>query len=153
MAKEEKKVDKKIEKKEKKVEETKKEEKKPEIKAGESKEYVVPLRRKFRRTPRHKRVPKAIKALKMFIAQHMKIRDRDLRKIKLDKYLNEEMWFRGIKNPPAKIKVKVKNEGEIFRVELAELSEKARWKKEKEKKAEEETEKIKKKKEAERKKF
>ncbi len=106
--------------------------KKVEVKEGESKEYTVPLRRKFQKTPRYKRVPKAVKALKRFIARHMKIRDSDLRKIKIDKYLNEELWFRGIKKPPAKIKVKVKKQGDNVYVELAELSEKAKWKKEKE---------------------
>ena len=39
------------------------------------------------------------------------------------------MWFRGIKNPPAKIKVKVKKQEENIIVELAELSEKAKYKK------------------------
>jgi len=123
-------------------------EKKPEEKV-EGKEYIVPLRRKFLKTPRHKRVPKAIKALKKFVARHMKIRDGDLKKIKLDKSLNEEMWFRGIKKPPAKIKIKVKKDGEVIRVELAELSEKARWKKKKEMELKQTAEKVKAKKKAE----
>jgi large subunit ribosomal protein L31e len=114
-----------------------------EAKTVEEKEYIVPLRRKFKETAKYKRVPKAIKALKKFIARHMKIRDRDLRKIKIDKYLNEEMWFRGIKKPPHKIKVKVKTEGENILVELAEISEKIKWKKQKEKKSKELAEKKK----------
>jgi len=122
-----------------------------EIKENEEREYIVPLRKKFLKTPKHKRVPKAIKALKKFVARHMKIYDRDLKKIKIDKYLNEEMWFRGIKNPPNKIKVRVKKEGEIVRVELSELSEKAKWKKKKEKKKAEEAKKKKKEREAEKK--
>ena len=120
-------------------------EEKKETKTEENskeKELIVPLRRKFLRTHRHKRVPKAVKALKKFIARHMKFRDDDLRKIKIDKYLNEEMWFRGIKNPPAKIKVKAKREGENIIVELSELSEKAKWKKTKEEKIEKEMKKV-----------
>ena len=117
------------------AEETETEEKREEkskIKEAVSREYVVPLRRGFSKTPRYKRVPRAIKTLKKFIARHMKIRDRDLRKIKIDKYLNEELWFRGIKKPPHKIKVKVKREGDNVLVELFELSEKAKYKKERE---------------------
>ena len=51
----------------------------------------------------------------------MKIRDRDLKKIKLDLYLNEALWFRGIKNPPHKIKVKAVTEGDIVRVYAVDL--------------------------------
>lgn len=85
-------------------------------------EYTVPMRRKFLNTPQYKRTPKAIKALKEFIAKHMKVVDRDTRKVKLDRYLNEEMWFKGIRKPLAKIKVKVKKfESGIVKVELAEI--------------------------------
>jgi len=133
---------------EKKPETEKKEESKPlqkagkdsGLKPGEEKEYTVPLRRKFQKTPRYKRVPKAVKALKKFIARNMKIRDGDLRKIKIDKYLNEELWFRGIKNPPAKIKVKAKMVGDNVLVELAEIPEKVKWKKQREERAKKEIE-------------
>jgi large subunit ribosomal protein L31e len=110
-----------------------------EIKEGETKEYIVPLRKKFLKTPKYKRAPKAIKALKKFVARNMKLRDRDLRKVKIDKYLNEEIWFRGIRKPPVKIKIKVKKiEDGNIRVELAELSERAKWKEKKEEKIKEE---------------
>ena len=106
-------------------------------------EYVVPLRMKFLRTPKYRRVPKAIKALKEFIARHMKVEERDLRKVKIDKYLNEELWFRGIRKPAGKIKVKVKKyDSGIVKVELAEIPEKVKWKIEREKR---EKEKVKKK--------
>jgi len=70
------------------------------------KEYIIPLRREINKVPRYRKTEKAIKAIKQFLVRHMKIRDRDLNKIKIDKYLNEEMWHRGIRNPPTKIKVK-----------------------------------------------
>src|SRR3989344_7697407 len=73
----------------------------------------------------------------------MKIRDRDLRKIKLDKYVNEELWFRGIKNPPAKIKVKAVKEKDIVRVELFEMPETLKYKKAREEKSKEKSEKKK----------
>ena len=66
----------------------------------------------------------------------MKVRDRDLNKIKIDKYLNEELWFRGIRNPPARIKVKAVKEGEIVRAELAEMPENLKFKKAREEKRE-----------------
>ena len=69
-------------------------------------EYNIPLRRKFQKTPRYKKANKAIKTIKEFLVRHMTIRDRDLKKIKIDKYLNEFVWFRGIKKPPAKVRVK-----------------------------------------------
>jgi len=101
-------------------------------------EYIVPLRRKWKNTPKYRRVPRAIKALKHFLARHMKVEERDTNKILIDKLLNEELWFRGIKNPPAKIKVKVKKYSTgIVRVELAELPEVLKWKAERAKKKEE----------------
>lgn len=95
----------------------------------EEREYIIPLRRKLRNTPRYKKTSKAIRSIKEFLARHMKVRDRDLKKIKLDIYLNEFVWARGIKKPPAKIKVKAVKEGENVRVELAELPEKIKFKK------------------------
>lgn len=85
-------------------------------------EYIVPLRREWQKVPRYRRAKKAIKALKEFIARHMKIYDRDLRKVKLDMYLNNEIWFRGIKKPANKIKVKaIKYDNGIVEVKLVEL--------------------------------
>jgi len=85
-------------------------------------EYIVPLRRGWLKVPKYKRANKAVKTLKEFIAKHMKIYDRDLRKIKIDILLNNEIRFRGMKKPPAKIKVKaVKFDDDIVRVELVNL--------------------------------
>ena len=97
-------------------------------------EYTIPLRRKYQIVPRYKRTNKAIKAVKEFLVRHMKIRDRDLKKIKIDKYLNQVIWSRGIKKPPTKIKVRAIKEPEkdIVRVELVNIPEKLRFKKEKE---------------------
>ncbi|MAH46263.1 hypothetical protein CMI37_10560 [Candidatus Pacearchaeota archaeon] len=98
-------------------------------------EYIVPLRRKVHNVPQYKRAKKAIKVLKEFIAKHMKVEGRDLNKVKVDRFLNNEIWFRGIKKPPAKIKVKAIKDGEgIVRVELAEIPEKVKFDMEREKK-------------------
>lgn len=93
------------------------------------KEFTIPLRRKFKKTASYRKTPKAIRAIKEFLVRHMKIYDGDLRNIKLDKYLNEFVWTRGIKNPPSKIKVRAIIEGNFVRAELAEMTEKLKFKK------------------------
>ena len=90
-------------------------------------EYIIPLRREILKVPRHKRTPKAIKAIKQFLAKHMRIKDRDVSKIKLDDLLNKQIWNRGIKNPPTKIKVLAKRDGENIKVTLVDLPEKAKF--------------------------
>ena len=84
-------------------------------------EYIVPLRRGFLKVPRYRRAKKAVRVLKEFMVRHMGVRDRDLGKVKIDGYLNNEIWFRGIKKPVNKIKVRAKKVGEIVYVELAEI--------------------------------
>jgi len=91
--------------------------------------YVIPLREKIRPVPRYKKTPKAVKTIKEFLVRHMKIRDGDLNKIKLDMYLNEQLWMRGIKKTLHKVKVKVVKDGEFVRVYSADLPEKINFKK------------------------
>lgn len=105
--------------------ETKKEEKK------EGREYIIPLRRAVNRVPRYKRANKAVRTIKEFIARHMKVADRDIKNVRLDIYLNESVWARGIRNPPAKIKVRAVKDGDIVKVELLELPGALKFKKEK----------------------
>ena len=93
------------------------------------KEYIIPLREKCRPAPRYKKTNKAIRTIKEFLVRHMKIRDRDLEKIRINNYLNDFMWARGIRNPPHKVKVKAIKEGDIVRVELVDFPEKLRFKK------------------------
>ena len=112
-------------------------------------EYVIPLRVEWRKVPRYKRAAKAVKAIKEFLVKHMRIYDRDLKKIKIDNYLNEFVWFRGIKRPPHKVKVKARMDGENVIVELAELPTKLKFKKAREDKREEKGKAGKKKKVAE----
>jgi large subunit ribosomal protein L31e len=84
-------------------------------------EYIIPLRREILKVPAYKRARRAIKAIKAFIAKHMKIEDREVKKVKIDRWLNEEIWFRGIKKPPVKIKVIAKKYLDYTTVELAEI--------------------------------
>ena len=105
-------------------------------------EYIVPLRKGWLKVPEYKRANKAVKTLKEFLAKHMKIYDRDLRKIKIDNILNNEIRFRGMKKPPAKIKVKVKKfEDGIVRVELVDIPAHVKFEKLREEKRRAETEK------------
>ncbi len=83
-------------------------------------EYIVPLRSEFHKAKSYKKARRAVIALKQFIAKHMHVEERDLKKVKLDMYLNEELWYRGIKNPIHKVKVKAVKKGGIVYVTLAE---------------------------------
>lgn len=83
-------------------------------------EYIIPLRRFWIRVPQYERTGKAVKTIKQFIAKHMKVADRDINKVKLDVFFNNDLWFKGRANPPGKIRVKAKKEGEIVHVTFAE---------------------------------
>ena len=80
--------------------------KKPEPKQLLVREYIVPLRKGWLKVPKYKRANKAVKTLKEFLLKHMKVYDNDLRKIKLDPILNNEIRFRGMRKPPARIRVR-----------------------------------------------
>ena len=85
-------------------------------------EYIVPLRQGWLKVPAYKRANKAVKTLKEFIARHMEVYDRDLRKVKVGVDLNNELRFRGMTKPPAKVRVRAKkfDDGTV-NVELVEL--------------------------------
>jgi large subunit ribosomal protein L31e len=91
-----------------------------EKKLANEREYVINLRREWLRVPQYERTGRAVKAIKKFIAKHMKVADRDVKKVKLDIYFNNELWFKGRANPPAKIKVKAIRDGENIKVSFAE---------------------------------
>ncbi len=84
-------------------------------------EYIIPLRNEWMKVSRYKKTAKSVKAIKEFIARHMRVADRDLDKVKLDVYLNNEMWFKGRQTPFTKIKVKARKDGDIVKVELADV--------------------------------
>ena len=97
-------------------------EKQKEPKKILEREYIVPLRRQWLKVAEFKRANRAVKELKRFLAKHMKVYDRDLRKIKIDNDLNNEMRFRGMRKPPAKIRVFAKKfDDGIVRVSLVDV--------------------------------
>ena len=82
-----------------------------EAKVELEREYVIPLRREFIKSPKFGRAKKAVKTIKIFLAKHMHVENRDIRKVRVNIYLNNEVWFRGIKHPPKSIKVKAVKRG------------------------------------------
>jgi large subunit ribosomal protein L31e len=87
-------------------------------------EYVIPLRGEWNKVVGYKRARRAVIAVKEFIAKHMKVVDRDVDKVRVDIYLNNEIWYRGGRNAPNKIKVKaIKDSEGIVRVTLVEVPE------------------------------
>ena len=107
--------------------------------------YNVPLRKEFLKVPKYKRAKKAVKALKQFLVKHMKSDN-----IKIGKYLNDEIWKHGIKNPPHHVKLNaVKDKDGLVTAELvgAPVEEKEEDEKKEETKKVEEKPKVEEKKE------
>ena len=106
-------------------------------------EYIIPIRKKANKTPRYRRTPKAVKIVRAFVERHMQVREDAYHSIKLDRYLNEEIWSRSIRKPPVKLRVKCKKfESGIVTVELVELPTNLKFKKAREERSEEEIKKI-----------
>ncbi len=72
------------------------------MKVKESRNYIVPLRRAWLKTPRWRRSKKAISALREFLLKHTKADE-----INISRWINELIWSHGGKNPPAKVTVKI----------------------------------------------
>ncbi len=64
--------------------------------------YTIPLRREYLKVPRYRRTEKASRALRQFLAKHMKSEA-----VKIGQHLNEFLWMHGMKNPPPRVKVNV----------------------------------------------
>ena len=112
-------------------------------------EYIIPLRKSTNKVPSYKKTNKAVRTIKEFLAKHMKVEDRNLDNVRIDKYLNEMIWHRGIKHPPSKIKVKAIKEDGIVRVEAVEYPTNLKFKKLRAEKVESQSKEIAKKKKAE----
>ncbi|MBD3312693.1 50S ribosomal protein L31e [archaeon] len=76
--------------------------------------YTIPLRRKTVKVARYKRSPKALKVIKEFLKKHMKSDE-----VRIGRDVNEFVWAHGIKQPPARVKVKaVKDESGVVTATL-----------------------------------
>ena len=92
--------------------------------------YTVPLRDAYEAI-RNKRVPKAVKLLRVFIARHMKA---DGERILLSTALNDHLWVRSIQKPPRKVKVRLVKDDGVIRAYLADEKVEKKTKKEEPKK-------------------
>lgn len=78
--------------------------------------YTVPLRSAFLRAPNYCRTPRAIRALREFLAHHMKTSPENVR---IGVHLNNYVWSRGIRNPPHKVRLTAsKDDSGIVKAEL-----------------------------------
>lgn len=92
--------------------------------------YTVPLGDAYEAV-RNKRVPRAVKMLRAFVARHMKA---DEERILLSTALNAHLWAHSIQKPPRRVKVRLVKEEDKITAYLAD--EKAEAPKKAEKKAE-----------------
>ncbi|MAE49710.1 hypothetical protein CMI48_02665 [Candidatus Pacearchaeota archaeon] len=93
----------------------------------EGKEYTIPLRKAWLKKANYRRTGIAVKAIKQYIAKHMKVPDRDTNKVKIDPFFNNEMWFRGRAKPPARVTVVAEKDGDNIRVTFAETPKHAEY--------------------------
>lgn len=62
--------------------------------------YTIPLRKESQKASRQKRTNRAVKAVRVFLAKHMKSKN-----VKLGTDLNLLLWKDGSRNPPGKVTV------------------------------------------------
>ncbi|MFH0870710.1 MAG: 50S ribosomal protein L31e [archaeon] len=87
--------------------------KKKEVKNEIERDYVVPLRKGFRRIAGYKKSAKAMRTLRIFLEKHMKSD-----KVRIGLHINEYIWANGGKNPPHHVKVHVWKSDDEVRAEL-----------------------------------
>jgi len=81
----------------------------------EEKIFIIPLR-EAKTTTRNRRTRRATKVVREYLVRHMKSEE-----IKLDPKLNEKLWERGAKKPPARVRVKaVKDDEGVVTASLVE---------------------------------
>ncbi|MGQ0534745.1 MAG: 50S ribosomal protein L31e [Methanobacteriota archaeon] len=81
--------------------------------------YTVPLR-VVKRVPRKTRAERAVKAVRQFVARHMKA---DPEKVWLDNPVNEVLWARGREKPPTRVRVRaIKFDDGVVEVSLPEAA-------------------------------
>jgi len=80
----------------------------------QTRKYTVPLRKETHKVPQYKRAKKAVTAVRLFLKKHMK---GDT--VKIGPALNNQLWSRGIKNPPHKISLEASKQDDY--IILAEL--------------------------------
>jgi large subunit ribosomal protein L31e len=81
---------------------------------ADEKIFIIPLRREFLKVPIYKRSKKATTAIKQYLMKHMKSND-----VRIEIDLNNEIWAKGNRSPPPRIKVKaMKDDKGLVRAQL-----------------------------------
>jgi large subunit ribosomal protein L31e len=76
--------------------------------------FTIPLRKEFLKVPMYKRSKKATTAIKQYLMKHMKSND-----VRIEIDLNNEIWAKGNRSPPPRIKVKaMKDDKGLVRAQL-----------------------------------
>jgi len=76
--------------------------------------YIIPMRKNLIKRAKYKRAKRAANIVREFLEKHMKSSD-----VKIGQMINRELWKRGIKNPPGKIKVvAIKDDKGVVKAEL-----------------------------------
>lgn len=91
------------------------------IKEGETRTYTIPLRKDSLKSPKWRRSERAISTLRKYISKHTKAES-----VKINHWISEQIWARGNKHPPARVKVNVSVKDKIAIVESSELSPRAK---------------------------
>ena len=79
----------------------------------EEKTFTINLRREFLKKPIYQRTKRALTAVKEFSLKHFKTKE-----VRIGPKLNEKLWEKGNRKPPAKIKIKGIVEEDIAYIEL-----------------------------------
>lgn len=77
------------------------------------KSFTIPLRKEFQQSAPLRRTPRAVKAVKAYLVRHCKVDE-----VRLGARLNESLWTRGIRHPPARVTVDVTVEDGVAKAEL-----------------------------------
>ena len=85
------------------VEEKKEEPEKDEeeIEVVEERTYMLPFQKVWR-MPRQARAPKAARMLREYVQRHMKVEE-----VLISNEVNEQIWAKGITNPPRRLRVRM----------------------------------------------
>ncbi|PSG98179.1 50S ribosomal protein L31e [Thermoplasmatales archaeon SW_10_69_26] len=80
--------------------------------------YTIPLRSRTQQVPQTKRAPRALEAVKEFVARHLKADEAD---VWIDDPVNDRIWSNGREQPPAKLRVRaIRFEDGVVEVSLPE---------------------------------
>lgn len=88
---------------------------------AEEKLYTIPLRNEWLKVSKWRRAKRAAGTLRTFLIRHTKAK-----KVRIGRWLNEEIWSQGAHNPPGRVTVKVTKDKDVATAELSELPAKAK---------------------------